>query len=410
MSLREVHILGYPTNKASSGGFSESTPFIFEKIVQPLIAGKYGVVEKFEMVSVDNNDSPEKNGINNYKSVYTSVENLFTAEAKNLWCGAVPIAIGGDHSQGLPTVKAALLVSVLKELTSQNSNVLNGADKQKLHKLADENKFIEAAKNLHELIRSDKKIRAAVKAIINKIHIIWIDAHGDFNTKNTSESGNFHGMSLAAACGLDAGGLEDIGGKYIRLNPRNVHIMCARDLDEKEEKILKKFGVDFERFEMHDSKKGKIRAKGQPASAGGKEFHKVFAELVSEIKNKGDKIILSMDIDHLPFPETGTPLGAEENVRKNRFNESPMGPTPSYTYSAYSNLAHDQSFIAFDITEVAIAYISSKTNKKVIGTKALRGGINILASLIGGDEARLSILTQIKKQGSLLKRVKELRG
>jgi hypothetical protein len=115
-----------------------------------------------------------------------------------------------------------------------------------------------------------------------------------------------------------------------------------------------------------------------------------------------------MDIDHLPFPETGTPLGAEENVRKNRYNQSPTGPTPVDTYSSYSNLAHDESFIAFDITEIALSYISSKTGRKVVGAKAFRGGVNILGSLLGGDEARLKLFRALKKEGNLVRRFKEL--
>jgi arginase family enzyme len=208
-----------------------------------------------------------------------------------------------------------------------------------------------------------------------------------------------------AACGLNTGGLQNIGGRHIFANPKNVHIMCARDLDKKEERLMKKAGVDFERFEMHNPKRGKIRPQGQARSSETKDFNTVFKQLVKDIKAKGHKIILSTDIDHLIVEETGTCVGSKKNVRINRHGESPPGPPPADTYKAYAKIAHDKTFIAFDLTEVALSYLNALTNKREAGSKAFRAGTNIIASLVGGDEARLDVLTAMKSNnGNLTKK------
>lgn len=67
--------------------------------------------------------------------------------------------------------------------------------------------------------------------------VLWIDAHGDFNTPQTTKSGYLGGMVLAAACGLwDS-------GHGTGLNPQQVMIIGGRDIDAAEEKLLAQSGV-----------------------------------------------------------------------------------------------------------------------------------------------------------------------
>jgi arginase len=62
--------------------------------------------------------------------------------------------------------------------------------------------------------------------------VLWLDAHGDFNTPETSGSGYLGGMALAAACGLwDAGLAEPI-------DPARVVLAGVRDLDPPERELL----------------------------------------------------------------------------------------------------------------------------------------------------------------------------
>ncbi|MBF0376681.1 MAG: arginase [Desulfamplus sp.] len=77
----------------------------------------------------------------------------------------------------------------------------------------------------------------------NQIGVIWIDAHGDFNTYETSPSGNVHGMPLAALTGDGSQALVDIGRIGMKVDPENVVLIGIRDLDLKEKERLKRSGV-----------------------------------------------------------------------------------------------------------------------------------------------------------------------
>lgn len=81
---------------------------------------------------------------------------------------------------------------------------------------------------------------ATLPEVASRFHdavVLWIDAHGDFNTPATTGSGYLGGMVLAAACGLwDS-------GHGSGLNPRQVAIVGARDIDPAERKLLDEAGV-----------------------------------------------------------------------------------------------------------------------------------------------------------------------
>lgn len=73
------------------------------------------------------------------------------------------------------------------------------------------------------------------------VGVIWIDAHGDFNDEKITPSGNLHGMPLSAVCGLGPDCMVDFSEK--RINPKNVVIVGARDIDPLEKVKLKENGV-----------------------------------------------------------------------------------------------------------------------------------------------------------------------
>lgn len=76
-----------------------------------------------------------------------------------------------------------------------------------------------------------------------KIGVIWFDAHADFNTVETSPSGNIHGMILAALAGLGAPQLVNVAGGGPHLDPHRIVVVGARDLDEGERALLRQTGV-----------------------------------------------------------------------------------------------------------------------------------------------------------------------
>lgn len=73
--------------------------------------------------------------------------------------------------------------------------------------------------------------------------VIWVDAHGDFNTTETSPSGNIHGMPLGALCGVGDRRLIDLGWPGAKIRPEDVVLIGVRDLDGEEAKLMRQAGV-----------------------------------------------------------------------------------------------------------------------------------------------------------------------
>jgi len=118
-----------------------------------------------------------------------------------------------------------------------------------------------------------------VQSVYENIGVIWMDAHGDFNTEHTTLSGNIHGMSLAAAAGI---GMREITSfkpdHFNYINPGKIAIIGARSLDPEEAKLLKKSGVSV--FTMEDIDMYGLRAIMQKAigvvETGTEGFHLSF--------------------------------------------------------------------------------------------------------------------------------------
>ncbi|MBC8440340.1 MAG: arginase [Deltaproteobacteria bacterium] len=135
-----------------------------------------------------------------------------------------------------------------------------------------------------------------VAAVTNKepTGLIWIDAHGDFNTPQTSPSGNIHGMPLAALIGEGHPSLVNVGRPGAKIHPDNIVLIGQRDLDINEKKRLKKTGITV--FTMRD-----IDEQGISSVA-----NKALMKLV-HLK----KIHLTVDMDALDpveAPGVGTPV------------------------------------------------------------------------------------------------------
>jgi arginase len=83
-----------------------------------------------------------------------------------------------------------------------------------------------------------------------KIGLIWLDAHGDFNTPETTPSGNIHGMSVAALTGRGHPHLTALLEPGPVLRDANIAMVGIRDLDSAEREVLRRSGIQV--FTMHD--------------------------------------------------------------------------------------------------------------------------------------------------------------
>lgn len=126
--------------------------------------------------------------------------------------------------------------------------------------------------------------------------VIWIDAHGDINTTETSPSGNVHGMPLSASMGIGDNSLTNIYYDGVKVNPQNVYILGARDLDEGEINLIQREHLNV--WTMND-----IKEKGLEGCLN---------ELISKLKDSQiQNVHLSFDVDSIDpifIPGTGTPV------------------------------------------------------------------------------------------------------
>jgi arginase len=73
--------------------------------------------------------------------------------------------------------------------------------------------------------------------------VLWLDAHGDLNTPETSPSGNVHGMPLAAALGLAPDAFGSEAWPLPALDPQHVALVGIRSLDEGERQLVNELGI-----------------------------------------------------------------------------------------------------------------------------------------------------------------------
>jgi len=137
-------------------------------------------------------------------------------------------------------------------------------------------------------------IRGAARQ--RKLGVIWLDAHGDFNTPETTPSGNIHGMPLAALCGLGDPRLTALWDETPPvIDPKRVAVIGARDLDPGEKDNLREADVLVLSMEQID-RIGIVAA---------------LERAIERISRDVDGIYLSMDLDAIDprfAPGVGTPV------------------------------------------------------------------------------------------------------
>lgn len=123
-------------------------------------------------------------------------------------------------------------------------------------------------------------VSGASKALKGNLGLIYIDAHGDFNTDKTTLSGNIHGMSLSAVVGIGAKELTNIHSEGAKVKIENTLHVGATDIDPKEEELMKE--VKLPTYDMMD-----ILAKS---------FGDLFG-LILDLNKRVDNIWISFDLD-----------------------------------------------------------------------------------------------------------------
>lgn len=128
-----------------------------------------------------------------------------------------------------------------------------------------------------------------------RVGVVWIDAHADFNTPDTTPSGNVHGMPLASMVGLGDPRLCEIGGIAPKVRESDVAIVGARSIDEEEAKALRASNVSV--FTMRDIDEHGMRT--------------VMEQVLEAVMDGPEWLHVSLDMDVMDpgiAPGVGTPI------------------------------------------------------------------------------------------------------
>lgn len=189
--MKNVHIIGVPLDLGGNRRGTDMGPSAFR------IAGLAEQLTKLGLRVTDKGDVPspipEKKGAGDPKKRYVKdiarvCQRLYHTALASFSEGAMPIALGGDHSLGAASVAAA---------------------------------------------------SAHMRKQGKPLGLIWVDAHGDMNNPSSSESGNVHGMPLAAILGGEPAELAHFHGDGPAVLPKHTVLVGIRNLDEVEKQIVR---------------------------------------------------------------------------------------------------------------------------------------------------------------------------
>ena len=78
-----------------------------------------------------------------------------------------------------------------------------------------------------------------------KLRVLWLDAHADFNTHQVTPSGNVHGMPVACLCGLGPRELTHLSGESPAMDAADIRQIGIRSVDQGEKRLVKEYGIDI---------------------------------------------------------------------------------------------------------------------------------------------------------------------
>jgi len=181
---------------------------------------------------------------------------------------------------------------------------------------------------------------------------LWIDAHADMNTPESSPSGNVHGMPFAATLGHGPAALTQIFGFAPKMRPEECVLIGVRDLDARERRIVRDSGVHV--FTMREIDEQGMRTVAEKAIA-----------LASE-GTAGFVVSFDMDaVDPDEAPGVGTPARGGITFRE--------------AHLAMEMIADSRKMLAFELVEInPIIDVMNKTAILGVGLVASALGKKIL--------------------------------
>ena len=275
--LAPVHIIGVPLDLGAGRRGVDMGPSAFRiaRLGEQIAELGREVVDKGNLESPIRETLPSPNSKKKYVHEIASVcHALYNVSLASLRAGAFPLVLGGDHSLGAGSVAAS--AASLRQ-TSQRP-----------------------------------------------LGLIWVDAHGDMNTPESSPSGNVHGMPLSTLLGWEPAELAAFSERPA-VRPEHTVLLGIRNLDEREKSQIRDSGVHV--FTMKDIDRHGIAVVAERAIA-----------LASETTG-GIHVSFDLDACDPAFaPGVGTPVRGGLDYRE--------------AHLVMEIVADSQKLVALDLVEV----------------------------------------------------------
>ncbi len=275
--MKPVHIIGVPLDLGAGRRGVDMGPSALRiaGIGDQIAALGCTVVDKGDLPSpIPETQRPADTRKKYVREIAKVCQRLRDIALKSLDAGALPLVLGGDHSLAAGSVAASA-----------------------------------------EAVRRSAAL---------PLGLIWVDAHGDMNTPETTTSGNVHGMPLAALLGHEPAELASIGSSP-SVQPEHTVLLGVRNLDDREKERIRQSGVHV--FTMKDIDRHGIARIAERALA------------VAADGTGGIHISLDMDVcDPSIAPGVGTAVKGGLNYRE--------------AHMVMELVADSRRLVALDIVEV----------------------------------------------------------
>ena len=246
-SAHPVHIIGVPLDLGAGRRGVDMGPSALRiaGIGERLAGLGYRVVDKGNLTApIPETKARGEDSKKYIREIARVCQKLYHAALATLEAGAFPLVLGGDHSLATGSVAAAA-----------------------------------------DYARRRRK----------PLGVLWVDAHGDMNTPASTDSGNVHGMPLAAVLGPEPAELSSIGDRSAKVRPDKTVLIGVRNLDEREKELVRSSGVHV--FTMKDIDRAGIAAVAEQAVA------------IAGAGTHGIHVSLDLDVcDPAIAPGVGTPV------------------------------------------------------------------------------------------------------
>ena len=234
MSDRPVALIGAPFDLGSGGKGSAAGPAALRQagLVDVLRAHGRRIIDRGDAAGIVNTPGATIDGCHHLHEVAASCRAVRDAVGEALAAGELPLLLGGDHSLAMGS-----LAAVARHCAAER----------------------------------------------RPLFVVWLDAHADFNTPESSPTGYLYGMPVAVATGEGHPMLTALGHAMPMLDIRNVAQIGVRSVDPLEEERIGARNLRVYRMD-------ELRTRGMAS---------VIAEALQPVRRAGGHLHVSLDIDFL---------------------------------------------------------------------------------------------------------------